>query len=283
MKFPYEIPQPAIISFSGGRTSGYMLKHIIEAFGGSLPSDVKVVFANTGKELPETLDFIHRCSVEWSVPVAWLEYDPDAEFETAIVNHNSAARNGEPFRKLIEKKAYLPNPVTRICTHFLKVKRIQAFANKICEFSEWANIVGLRWDERRRVYSLMARCGRRTEGEPYCPLFRAKVTESDVRDWWDEQSFDLEIESHESNCDLCFLKGAGKIARIMRDRPKTVKWWSDMEALALALASKPSGARFRQDRPLYKDMFANVVRQGDLLDGYVEQWDWDGDECVCTD
>jgi len=37
MNNPYRITEPSIISFSGGRTSGYMLKKILNAFGGKLP------------------------------------------------------------------------------------------------------------------------------------------------------------------------------------------------------------------------------------------------------
>ena len=47
---PYRVPRPAVISFSGGRTSAYMLKKIVNAYGGHLPSDVAVVFSNTGME-----------------------------------------------------------------------------------------------------------------------------------------------------------------------------------------------------------------------------------------
>ena len=57
---PYKINGPALISFSGGRTSGFMLWNIIQAHGGTLPKDVYVTFANTGKEAPETLDFVHE-------------------------------------------------------------------------------------------------------------------------------------------------------------------------------------------------------------------------------
>ena len=49
---PYKIEGPALISFSGGRTSGFMLHNIIQAHGGKLPDDIHVVFANTGKEAP---------------------------------------------------------------------------------------------------------------------------------------------------------------------------------------------------------------------------------------
>jgi len=64
MRNPYRIDGPAIISFSGGRTSAYMLHQIIAAHDGLLPDDIVVCFANTGKERPETLDFVQRCSIE---------------------------------------------------------------------------------------------------------------------------------------------------------------------------------------------------------------------------
>ena len=44
---PYKIESPALISFSGGRTSGFMLYQILQAHNGSLPKDVHVTFATT--------------------------------------------------------------------------------------------------------------------------------------------------------------------------------------------------------------------------------------------
>lgn len=66
MQSPYLIEGPALISFSGGRTSALMLKRIIDAHGGTLPADVFVAFANTGREREETLRFVHECG-------AWCE------------------------------------------------------------------------------------------------------------------------------------------------------------------------------------------------------------------
>ena len=50
----YKIPTPAVISFSGGRTSAFMLKQILNAYGGKLPKDIHVCFANTGKAVSYT-------------------------------------------------------------------------------------------------------------------------------------------------------------------------------------------------------------------------------------
>ena len=71
---PFYITGPAIISFSGGRTSAFMLFRILCAHGGVLPSDVFVVFCNTGREMPATLDFVAECASRWGVQVIWLEY-----------------------------------------------------------------------------------------------------------------------------------------------------------------------------------------------------------------
>ena len=74
MSNPYKLPDGNIqISFSGGRTSAYMLHHILEA-NGDLPDRVQVTFANTGREMPETLDFVQECSQRWGLKVTWLEY-----------------------------------------------------------------------------------------------------------------------------------------------------------------------------------------------------------------
>lgn len=42
---PYRIDGPAILAFSGGGTSAFMLHQIIKAHGGQLPSDIHVCFA----------------------------------------------------------------------------------------------------------------------------------------------------------------------------------------------------------------------------------------------
>src|SRR4051812_1905322 len=97
---PFAITRPALISFSGGRTSAFMLWNIIQAHGGALPDEVVVAFANTGKEREETLRFVHACGVRWSVNIHWLEWRPMPQrFEE--VGFNSAARAGEPFEGLI--------------------------------------------------------------------------------------------------------------------------------------------------------------------------------------
>ena len=105
MHSPYALPDGnVLISFSGGRTSGFMLHQILEANQG-LPDTTKVVFANTGREMPQTLNFVQDCSEHWDVPITWLEYDRvDNKVAYKVVSHNSAARKGEPFEKLLYRR-----------------------------------------------------------------------------------------------------------------------------------------------------------------------------------
>ena len=50
-------------------------------------------------------------------------------------------------------------------------------------------------------------------------------SERDVLAWWQRQPFDLALRSYEGNCDLCYLKGRGKITAILRDQPDLAGWW----------------------------------------------------------
>ena len=73
MSDPFKIIEPTCISFSGGRTSAYMLWRVLQSNGG-LPKDAVACFANTGKEDEATLRFIHDCETNWQVPIKWLEW-----------------------------------------------------------------------------------------------------------------------------------------------------------------------------------------------------------------
>ena len=108
MSNPFKIDSPTCISFSGGRTSAYMLYRVLEAHQMSLPPEAVVCFANTGKEDEATLRFVQDCSEQWNVPITWLEWrDNDLGYE--VVNFETASRNGEPFREMCIKRKALPN------------------------------------------------------------------------------------------------------------------------------------------------------------------------------
>lgn len=261
---PYLITGPALISFSGGRTSGYMLNQIIDAHGGTLPDDVHVCFANTGKEREETLRFVHECATRWGVHVRWLEWRSPDESEHpklrfAEVSHNGAARDGSPFMKLIRRKQYLPNSQMRYCTIELKIRVMRDFMKSL-GYKNWTNATGLRADEMHRVWKTYERND--SGKEPFttvCPMAKAGATVRDVAAFWKRQPFDLDLMSHEGNCDLCFLKGRGKRAEIIRANPDLARWWAEAEAEAKC--AMPSGARFHRDESVEQLVSAVLAQE----------------------
>lgn len=288
---PYLIKGPALISFSGGRSSRYMLKHILDAFGGTLPDDIKVAFANTGKEFPETLDFVQEVATRYGVHIVWLEYDPNADHRTAIVSHNSASRNGEPFEAVIRSRSMLPNPVISFCTIELKIRRFREYAVHHLGWKHWTSIVGLRGDEQHRVKKQLKR---NEAGKDLwitdMPMAAAGVARRDVSAWSKQQPFDLGLPDIKGrtpmgNCDLCFKKGMKTIKGIMRLRPETPHWWirQEVNAPGLGTMDVPGMALFRADRPSYARLFDTVKRQGDF-EGLPEfDEDEESVDCGCTD
>ncbi|SDD94374.1 Phosphoadenosine phosphosulfate reductase family protein [Bradyrhizobium brasilense] len=282
---PYRIEGPALISFSGGRTSAYMLFQILLAFDGKLPPDIYVVFANTGREREETLRFVYEVQTRWNIRIHWVEWTPAGFVE---VGYNSASRNGEPFKALIGEKQFLPNAVTRFCTQELKIRTMRDFM-RAAGYDHWVNAIGLRYDEGSRVLKALARNEAGKERfTTVMPMARAatKVTKRGhiMPFWFGEgvdrvpnpiplapdlpQGFDLGLQDYEGNCDLCFLKAKGARKRLIRDNPGMVDWWKDAEMFAAQVANKPSGARFVTEHS-YADL-EREVRENPFMPGLLD-------------
>jgi 3'-phosphoadenosine 5'-phosphosulfate sulfotransferase (PAPS reductase)/FAD synthetase len=267
MNDPFRITEPTVISFSGGRTSAYMLWKVLQSNNG-LPEDGKVCFANTGKEDEETLKFVNECSKRWGVPIFWLEYRSLKEFEE--VTFTTASRNGEPFEAIIKDRKMLPNVRARFCTEELKVRTIHRYLKSL-GWDERFNMVGIRADEQRRAAKMKSR---NAGEEPIMPLHQAGIQKAEVLQFWANNDFDLELpiingETINGNCDLCFLKSLPKIITLVAQKPERAVWWAKQEEWAQT-QTQGDGNRFRIDRPRYANIHNFVDRQGDMFDDSIE-------------
>lgn len=263
----YTLPKGKVqISFSGGRTSAYMLHQILAVNGDFDPDRVQVVFGNTGREMPETLDFVQECSDRWGVKVVWVE---DAEriggqpiFE--VVSHNSASRNGEPFTRLIKRKKACPDQSKRFCTEHMKILPARRYLISL-GWTEWSNATGIRADEQHRLKPSPDK--RVTKWYPL-----EDVTIDTITKFWASMPFDLRVPKGLGNCDGCFMKSEATLAALARDYPERHQWWEDQEALATSLTKSPNGARFR-DQFTRAELGSYVSRQGD--------WIFDNKDALC--
>ena len=267
---PYLITEPTCISFSGGRTSAYMLYQVLQANNG-LPSNAVVCFANTGKEDAATLRFVHDCETNWNVPIVWLEFKNADEVKDRWqqVTYETASRKGEPFEAMIDRKNYLPNTFARFCTQELKIIPINKYLASI-GITDFVTFVGIRADEPRRVAKM-----RGNKDIKETPLATAGVCVNDVLEFWNNHSFNLDTvtvngNSLLSNCDLCFLKKADHLLSLIKDKPERAVWWVRME--------QKIGATFNQAHPSYASMMKFAANQSSLFDQNEESI-----ACFCGD
>jgi len=284
------ITGPAIVNISGGRSSALMLRLLLDACGGALPSDVVPVFANTGEEAEGTLIFVREIAERWSVPIRWVEFAPprdDMPHEDVArwreVDYCTASRHGEPFDALIAWKKYLPNPTQRLCTEWLKVRAALGFAlslgfpfhrdrdvhGKAFTFGDFDQFLGIRADEPRRIVK------NRSKPNVELPLVDAGITRAAVLDFWLAQSFDLQVRAGEGNCRLCFEKGIPQLRNVIRDAPDEagVDRWIAREERVGAVMKKGHS---------YASIAAAARRQLPMFDTTPEP-DADQLPCACGD
>jgi 3'-phosphoadenosine 5'-phosphosulfate sulfotransferase (PAPS reductase)/FAD synthetase len=278
MHDPFKITEPTCISFSGGRTSAYMLWRVLQSHGGTLPLEAIVCFANTGKEDEATLKFVQDCSDNWNVEIHWVEYQKKLP-GYKVVTFETASRNGQPFEEMLFNKQYLPSPVMRFCTTELKIRPMAKYLFDIGitetkSQGETAAMIGIRADEQRRAAKI--------PDKNRLPLVTAGVTKHDVSAFWRNQPFDLELPNNNGvtmhgNCDLCYLKPTHQVLSLIAEKPERAEWWARMEATHTNKAINQGGL-FRKDRPNYASLAKYAASQHDMFDANEEAI-----SCFCGD
>lgn len=301
MHDPFKIDGPTCLSFSGGRTSAYMLWRVLQA---NTPEDIRrwlvILFANTGLEAEETLIFIRECARRWGVTIIWLEYalgwsglgaialgeaPSEQDVGHRVVTFETASRNGEPFEMLIRRRNFLPNPVSRFCTSELKIRTMHRYIRQHLGWSEWDQMIGIRADEQRRVAKIRAR-GVSTETKDetmLMPLADAGVAVQGVNAFWADQPFNLELatvngRTLEGNCVYCFLKPPAQRLSIARQGKYPITWWVRAEDGSMVPGATGRGARFTKDGPSYAEIERFARDQVDMFDT-----DQEALACFCGD
>ena len=286
MSDPFKIDSHTCISFSGGRTSAYMLWRVLQSNGG-LPPEAIVCFANTGKEEEATLRFVRDCGLHWNVPIFWVEYRND-DVGYAVVDFDTASRNGEPFEAIINQRGNiggsLPSPIARYCSSELKTRTMKKYL-RFAGFAEWDTFCGIRADEPRRVAKFRGNPNPEGKHETLCiPLADSNISSQDVGQFWRSNTFDLELpnlngKTIHGNCDLCFLKTTSAIISLIAEKPNRAMWWAEQEKRAES-RTNGNGSRFRIDRPNYAAMLKNASDQADAFGYDAEE---EAIPCFCGD
>lgn len=225
-----------LVSISGGRSSATMSR-IIQTSKKYDKYKKVYVFANTGMERPETIDFLMNIEKHWGISiikiegvysnspgigvkhkiVEWSELDMSAKtFEGAIMQVNKGNYNG------------LPNQAAPYCSDYLKKRPIHHFAKTYLK-KNYITAIGFRkedmpkrifWaeikEDKKRIYPLITD-------------FKFPIGKYELNEWWENQPFKLKIDSKFGNCELCWKKSHYNLIETLRNKTRFSEWMKKME------------------------------------------------------
>jgi hypothetical protein len=216
-----------LISFSGGETSALMtilaLKKLAPRY-----DEIRTVFANTGEENEQTLEFVHRCDEAFGFKTAWIEAVTPPERGVGArcreVTFETASRDGEPFEEMIQKHG-IPGPGRPFCSKELKARPITRWARE----NGWLPgsydlAIGIRADEIDRM---SPDAPRRRIIYPLVKMF--PHTKPMVNQFWDDQPFRLGLKGYQGNCKWCWKKSLRKHLTIISESPSSYDFPERME------------------------------------------------------
>ncbi len=213
-----------LISFSGGRTSAFMTQWLLKHK--SKEYEMIIVFSNTGKERPETLDFIKKCDEHFNFNTVWIEPITSTTWgvgmRSKVVSYKTANRTGKPFEDMI-KKYGIPNRTRPFCSEYMKKLTIRHYAKSI-GWKDYYTAIGIRADEFDRMS-----IHREKEKLVYPLVTMIRTKKSDIASFFSKLPFDLELKSYEGNCDFCWKKSLRKQLTIASESPSLLKWWIRIE------------------------------------------------------
>ncbi len=213
-----------LVSFSGGETSAYMAQWLWNNKRDEY--DMIFVFANTGLENDETLNFVNRCQLHFGFPIVWVEAEvnPLARKGTKhrVVDYVTANREGRPFEDTI-KKFGIPNMATPHCTREMKQRPIESYAKSI-GWHSYYTALGIRVDEPKRISPNF--CARKL----LYPLIHARpMTKPKINFWWSQQPFRLGLKGYQGNCKSCWKKSDNKLYAIAKENEMAFSFFGHME------------------------------------------------------
>ena len=212
-----------VVSFSGGRTSAYLV-HLMEEQR-KAGNNVCYIFMDTGCEHPLTYRFIREVVKFWGIPLTVLQVDinpelgqPNGYTEWEPKDIQTRMPVLKPFMDMV-KKYGTPYIDGAFCTDRLKLTPFTKYCDDHFGRGNYITWLGIRADEPRR---LKPKSGVRYLAE------LSDFDKSDVIRWWHKQPFDLQIPEHLGNCVFCIKKSTQKLGLACKDEPGLMRVFNEL-------------------------------------------------------
>lgn len=139
-----------VISFSGGRTSAYLL-HLMMQFN----KDIPCVFMDTGAEHPNTYQFIRDIYNKWQPKLTLLRVSINKTHGEGStyrrIDINDVRCDYEPWKAMLKKYGH-PYVGGAFCTDRMKTKPFTVFCEDYFGKGQYETWLGIRYDEPARLW-----------------------------------------------------------------------------------------------------------------------------------
>lgn len=226
-----------LVTVSGGRSSA-MMAHHIHTSPKYQDYEKAYVFANTGMERPETIEFLKNIETIWGIPltliegtfsnvmgvgvgykiVDWDTLDMKAKvFEECVIHLNKGEYSG------------LPNSAAPYCSPYMKTHPCEKFANDIFGKKNYLKAIGYRKEDMPKRISWPEIKEEKERIFPLLTDFPEPIGLLELNSWWNKQAFQLGINSKLGNCELCWKKSEKNLVEVIQAGTRFVDWWTKME------------------------------------------------------
>lgn len=211
-----------VVSFSGGRTSAYLCKLMIDKFG---KDNVDFIYMDTGAEHPKTYEFIKSVNDHFELNLVCLRGDFSTPLGVGVgynvVSINDIKPDNTPFVGMLAKYG-VPYIGGMFCTDRMKLTPFKKYCNATYGKGNYETWLGIRVDEPKRLTP-------KKEIEYMASI--SDFEKEDVLNWWEDQPFDLEIPEWSGNCMFCPKKSNLKLAASQRDNPiEYLDFWMELKS-----------------------------------------------------
>jgi len=158
-----------VVSFSGGRTSAYLCKVMIDKFG---IDNVDFIYMDTGAEHPKTYEFIRNVNKGFGLNLVCLRGDFNQPLGKGhsyrVVDIDCIKCDLAPFSEMC-KKYGTPSTVGKWCTSRMKQEIHDMYCNDTYGKGNYQTWLGIRTDEtawkyrKKRIYKIHGGNKRRRE------------------------------------------------------------------------------------------------------------------------
>lgn len=271
-----------LVTISGGRSSATTARTIQIMENGDYSKFNKLyVFANTGLERPETIDFLKNIEKFWGIDLYKVEgvYSEimGVGVRHKLVDYKNLNMEGVPFREAIKHKnkgdySGLPHKDAPYCSEMTKTLPSKSFADDIFGVNNYVKVIGYRREDMPRRITFAEVNIDKDRIFPLLTDFDFPFSQINLNHWWENEKFKLGIHGDLGNCELCWKKGDKTLVNNILYGTRFIDWTRDLER-------EYGDTMFRGNRSI-----DDLVRLASMpITGVIDFGkDEDNESCVCN-